>query len=733
MGQGSARPGGHSGANNSAIPELFGSDPSVSPGLPRPVGWRVALPDGSAAWDKTGTADIDWTPVDGGASGPVTSISTPDNVIQAQPGTGAAILKQNLEATFVQTATFGGKPRFFAVDASVVVSGQGWSDVSQAAAGAVAVKTIAEVLQLLPRFGQGRACRVAIASGNYATDLQVVLDGINGVASTNFNSLLIIGTGTNATAGAVKFAGDTNDSLYMGFVTATGANASGYNMTAYALAADGTPTFTAQLAGGGSPGWTANSTGRPYGCRIRFDVNTTTPALRNAMSSINLTSGAATGVLASALPASPVVGDDGDVFYIEMPGVTGPNAILISGSGELDLTSYVPVSIGGLSAGALNVNRSCVAICGCESGNASFTLSSVRLQDTIFDDVASGFSTAVRGPSLRATSVTAAASKFYAAAAATTSTTTVGFTWQDCMGIVWERSASATGYAKFGGGTGAGNTTIDVIGTNGSTAHGGTCQVFGTAAAASGATRAGGYIGGGGYHGRVAYTNMGANPAIAIAGSGQGVLLLVPTGSTGNTGVGLSLQAGVAQGCTIAFVGTPTVTGAGGDVQLANGQITTWAALLATGLADTQGNRFISATGPLQVIRSFSGPLIDPGGGSGTSTFASDIGIQQVAAASLSADVQVGYPVSARLVTRIRGCAPLGSDTGQTYMVMKNGAPTALTCSVPGGSPPYTTAEDTNPAHAVLFADGDLLDVHVSTPGPMEGNEAFSGTVEGPS
>lgn len=58
MAQGSGRPGGHPGSNNSVIPELFDGDPSVSPGLARSVGWRVY--DGSQAWDKYGPGDTDW-------------------------------------------------------------------------------------------------------------------------------------------------------------------------------------------------------------------------------------------------------------------------------------------------------------------------------------------------------------------------------------------------------------------------------------------------------------------------------------------------------------------------------------------------------------------------------------------------------------------------------------------------------------------------------------------------
>lgn len=42
--------------------EPFSGDPSVSPGLARPIGWEVRAPDGTGAWFKTGPVDTDWTP-----------------------------------------------------------------------------------------------------------------------------------------------------------------------------------------------------------------------------------------------------------------------------------------------------------------------------------------------------------------------------------------------------------------------------------------------------------------------------------------------------------------------------------------------------------------------------------------------------------------------------------------------------------------------------------------------
>lgn len=67
MSFGSKTPRGNPGSFDGGQFEYFDGDPSVD-GLARPIGWRVGHADGTAAWDKTGPLDTDWTPV-GGASG----------------------------------------------------------------------------------------------------------------------------------------------------------------------------------------------------------------------------------------------------------------------------------------------------------------------------------------------------------------------------------------------------------------------------------------------------------------------------------------------------------------------------------------------------------------------------------------------------------------------------------------------------------------------------------------
>lgn len=86
--------------------EQWSGDPRVSPGLARPVGWRVREPDGTAAYDKFGIGDTQWVPVGAGAGGGVESVtgSAPgivDNtdpanpIVEAQFGSDVTVDKPN--------------------------------------------------------------------------------------------------------------------------------------------------------------------------------------------------------------------------------------------------------------------------------------------------------------------------------------------------------------------------------------------------------------------------------------------------------------------------------------------------------------------------------------------------------------------------------------------------------------------------------------------------------------
>ena len=66
---GSSAPSGHLGSRDGLLEEYYGLDPTIAPGLQRPIGWRVIKPDGTGAWDKTGAGATQWTVVGAGGGG----------------------------------------------------------------------------------------------------------------------------------------------------------------------------------------------------------------------------------------------------------------------------------------------------------------------------------------------------------------------------------------------------------------------------------------------------------------------------------------------------------------------------------------------------------------------------------------------------------------------------------------------------------------------------------------
>lgn len=206
--------------------------------------------------------------------------------------------------------------RYFAVDYDAGNDeNAGYSDVSLAAAGTVAMKTIEEMLSRVPRCGNGKDVVIAIrnrAAGavylkkDGISPDQLLIDGFYG-----YNYLLIRGTGTVATASATAFANDTADKISLGGQIFSGTNAGGYNPVAPITV----ELFDVQLNGGGAPGLAAEPA--LIGKRIRFSSTTTTVALRNATAMIHAND-TNTITVADNLPATPVITD---IFYIEEPGM----------------------------------------------------------------------------------------------------------------------------------------------------------------------------------------------------------------------------------------------------------------------------------------------------------------------------------------------------------------------------------------------------------------------------
>lgn len=215
--------------------------------------------------------------------------------------------------------------RYYAIDYdNGSDSNLGYSDVSMAAAGAVAFKTIEQFLSVFPHAGNGCKAVVAIrsraAGATYRNKANTANDVLDLSHVTDYAYLLVRGTNTVSTANTVAFSNDVNDKKCCGSKIVTGTNAAGYEPT-------GVPTsrtFTCQLTGGGAPGLTAEPA--LLGKRIRFDWDTDTSVLRNASAMIwmNTTD---TITLAANLGATPTTSD---VFYIEDPGVAVDGVICTS-------------------------------------------------------------------------------------------------------------------------------------------------------------------------------------------------------------------------------------------------------------------------------------------------------------------------------------------------------------------------------------------------------------------
>ena len=202
--------------------------------------------------------------------------------------------------------------RYFAVDYDLGNDeNAGFSDVSMALAGTVALKTIEELLTRVPRNGHGTTAVIAIkARAGGATYLKkdgVTPDRLNIDGFYGYFHFLVRGTGTVATASAVAFANDTNDKIALGAQIVTGTNAAGYNPAAPIS------NNTFNTVPGGLPAEPAL-----LGKRIRFSSTTTTVALRNVTAMIHFND-PDTITVANNLPAVPVTTD---TFYIEEPATT---------------------------------------------------------------------------------------------------------------------------------------------------------------------------------------------------------------------------------------------------------------------------------------------------------------------------------------------------------------------------------------------------------------------------
>lgn len=208
--------------------------------------------------------------------------------------------------------------RFFAVDND---SGSdlnlGYSDATMAESGLVPLKTLEHLKTILPRVGGGQrfviTCKSRAGGATYkkadgVTDDNLVLDNLVG-----YQGIWVRGTADVPSAGAVAFSDSANDRIACGGQIVPGTNAAGYNATGVPTVS----TFDCQLNGGGAPGLAAEPAYEHK--RVRFDVATVTAALRNATRAI-WANDTDTITVDTDLPAAPVPGAGGDIFYIEEAG-----------------------------------------------------------------------------------------------------------------------------------------------------------------------------------------------------------------------------------------------------------------------------------------------------------------------------------------------------------------------------------------------------------------------------
>lgn len=227
--------------------------------------------------------------------------------------------------------------RYYAVDYNNGDdNNQGYSDVSMAAAGLVAVKTLTRLRAILPDLGDGRNFVVAVAGNSDGTDLQylkpdgVTLDNLD-LSGVNGYRFGLIRTTTN-------FVNDTADKKLLAPATGqAGPNGDG----SWTVAAAPAPTSNVFSVASG----TLNAEPGLNGMRVRW----LTGAL--AGQQFMLQRNTSTQITTSrAFTAAPVAGD---TFMIERPGVSvdsiNINSNFAAGGSQPDI-SQGPVYVVGFRA-----------------------------------------------------------------------------------------------------------------------------------------------------------------------------------------------------------------------------------------------------------------------------------------------------------------------------------------------------------------------------------------------
>lgn len=446
----------------------------------------------------------------------------------------------------------------------------GYSDASCADLGTKPKLTLAGLAAILPRIGAGRKiCIVLEGDFRGQGGLDVLLSSMSGYAA---NFPLVVATGTNATAGAVAFAGDMNDRTSLAGVTADGMNAAGYNPTG-ALSAS---LIQCLKVGGGAPGFAAEPA-IPLGVSMRFSASTTTAALQNQCRMVRQVTGTDTLTPLSAFPAVPLATD---TFYLEQPG-TYVDAMTLSLPASSTITSCQIAGFRTTSGLAQFTGAGAGIFSFCDVTGFLARGADSTLRPTYTDE---NGNTITRGAGLR---IAGSLTRFH--------TLIDGNFTQEAFICTGETALEGGVMFSWGNGTStwAGLSVLSLAGAVGNDNDQPIAIIGGRFHASEPAARIRGLVSlhgvsAGLYAAQSSFTissldisGMGANPAIRLRGKCSFFADINLTGTTGNTDVGLDLSAG--QGCTILLESgnAPTLTGTVGDIRLADGTIATWAGLTA--------------------------------------------------------------------------------------------------------------------------------------------------------
>jgi hypothetical protein len=688
MGTGSGSPRAGLGSRDAEQDEFFGGDPRIAPGLPRPVGWRVRMPDGTAAYDKFGTGDTDWVPVGTAAAGGVTQIVAGNN-ISISPGGGTGVVTINANGT---AATWPEAfPRVFAVDG---VNGNdanaGFADAASAsaadyraacaAAGLVAKKTLGGLAAIFPAIGAGRMAVILIASGTYADDLALVLGGVEGYLS---GCPIVRGTVTNASAGAVAFAGTTADETMAGAVTGTGLNAAGYNPAAATV-----QQLVLTKMGGGSPAFAAEGA-VPLGLRVRFDNATTTAALRGVCRQVCRVSGADTVNLQTNLPAGPV---NTDVCYLEQAGVVIPD-FNFSGPGNGKLGVQF---VGIRSSGTWGVQFADAhfALCGGNALLAQQQTDNQLVTDQSFTHPIVGLITPGGGFRSETTAEINRGGATLAGLASAGSST-----FRTMQDLAWGSGCAASDLTVLASRLGSGTDNLEAANIGNNAGGVGIPHTFGP----NGIVIDGSDV----ILGDLICIGASAADGIQLKGTNNISIAGDVSGTAGNTGSGFSLRGSSGSRVAIANAHVPTVTGASSDIVWSGGAFDNWSSFAIQEQYDAAGNHiFLAGTdiGTKTITPSVAKMTNNSGAPIGSYLFVKQTGASsqfQLATAGDTPDgiIATGVPNGGTaLVGPLSGYRVVSFDGPPTLGALVYVSPLgtgAATTTDPGGQQPLGVVVDT--------------------------------------